>query len=365
MIKFLDLPAQYASIRSEIDAAVERTLRDAVFIGGDAVRTFEREFAAYQAAAHCVGVANATDGLEIAIEALGLPAGSEIIVPANSFIASSESVTRAGCRVVFADCDPANYGVDPEDVQRRVTKRTAAIMVVHLYGQPADLRALTDIAQRHGLKLIEDAAQAHGAEYDGTRVGAIGDVGVFSFYPGKNLGAYGDAGAIVSNDTAIAERCRMIANHGRLDKYNHKFEGRNSRLDSLQAAILSVKLRHLDQWVERRNAVASVYLEGLIGLPWLTLPGVRAGTRHAYHLFVVRSARRDALAAHLKAKGIETGIHYPIALPKLEAYAYIGQGAEPMHANRFDGQLLSLPIGEHLEPQDARRVVEAVRAFAG
>lgn len=363
MIKFLDLQSQYASLRGEMDPAIAGILRDATFIGGAPVQAFEREFAAYQQAKHCIGVANATDGLEIALEALDLPKGSEVIVPANSFIASSEAVTTAGYRVVFADADPVTYGLDPRDVERRITPRTSAIILVHLYGQPADLGAFLEIAKRHKLRLIEDAAQAHGAEWEGRRVGAIGDIGVFSFYPGKNLGAYGDAGAIVTNDDALAQRSRMIANHGRLDKYNHRFEGRNSRLDTLQAAVLSVKLRHLDAWIDQRNAIARVYLNELAGLDWLTLPGSRAAVRHAYHLFVVRTSERDRLQAHLASHEIQTGVHYPISLPKLQAYDYLGQGSEPMHANRLDVQLLSLPIGEHLTEADARVVTEAVRAF--
>lgn len=363
MIPFLDLRSQYASIREEVAVAMAAVLERATFIGGAPVRDFEREFAAYQQAAHCVGVANATDGLEIALEALRLPDGAEVIVPANSFIASSEAVTRSGHRVVFADCEESHYGLDPHDVERRITSRTAAIIVVHLYGQPVDMDAFRAIASRHRLKLIEDAAQAHGAEYAGRRVGAMGDVGVFSFYPGKNLGAYGDAGAIVTNDGGLAERCRMIANHGRLDKYNHLFEGRNSRLDSLQAAVLSVKLRHLDDWIERRNEIAETYLSGLQGVPDIVLPGVRRGTRHAYHLFVLRTPYRDALAQHLSAGGVETGVHYPVSLPKLRAYEYLGQATETMRANRQDAQLLSLPIGEHLTREDAERVVALIRSF--
>ncbi|MBE0594453.1 MAG: DegT/DnrJ/EryC1/StrS family aminotransferase, partial [Gemmatimonadales bacterium] len=236
MIKFLDLYAQYLSIKPDIDAAIANTIRDSAFIGGAGVEGFESSFAAFQSAEHCVGVGNGTDAIEIIIEALGLPRRSEVIVPANSFIASSEAVTRSGCRVVFADVDPRTYLLDPEDVRRRITSRTSAIMAVHLYGQPADMDRLRGIASERGLRIIEDCAQAHGAEYRGRRVGTLGDAGSFSFYPGKNLGAYGDGGAITTNDAALARQCRMIANHGRIDKYNHEFEGRNSRLDGLQAA---------------------------------------------------------------------------------------------------------------------------------
>jgi dTDP-4-amino-4,6-dideoxygalactose transaminase len=362
VIKFLDLYAQYRALKSEIDRAMEEVIRDAAFIGGAALPRFEARFAAYQGAAHCVGVANGTDAIEIAIEALGLPGGSEVIVPANTFIATSEAVTRSGCQVAFADVDEATATLDPADVERRVTPRTSAIMAVHLYGQPCDMDALAAIARARKLRLIEDAAQAHGAEYRGRRVGALGDIGTFSFYPGKNLGAYGDAGAIVTNDAVLARKCRMIANHGRVEKYDHEFEGRNSRLDGLQAAILEVKLGHLDAWIARRNQIAARYLDGLRGLPGIRLPVARPEVRHAYHLFVIQCDARDRLAARLKEQGIQTGIHYPIALPKLKAYEHMGMGTAPLRANAMDTCVLSLPMGEHLSDADVDTVCRAVAA---
>lgn len=362
MIKFLDLYSQYLSIRGDIDAAIERTIRNSSFVGGVALQSFERQFADYQQAGHCVGVANGTDAIEISIEALGLPPGSEIIVPANSFIASSEAVTRCGHRVVFADVDDT-YTLDLDDVQRRLSAKTRALVVVHLYGQPCDMDGLLALAYKHQLKIVEDSAQAHGAEFNGRRVGAIGDIGTFSFYPGKNLGAYGDAGAIVTNDETLAKRCRMIANHGRIDKYDHQFEGRSSRLDGLQAAILAVKLRHLDVWIERRNAIARLYSDGLASIDDIGLPYVRSGVRHAFHLYVMQVSQRDALAKHLGARGIQTGIHYPIALPKLAAYAYLNQGREAMRANHNDARLLSLPMGEHLSDADVQTVIQAIKDF--
>lgn len=365
MIRFLDLHSQYLSIKTDIDEAIAGIIRESAFVGGAAVESFESSFAAFQQASHCVAVGNGTDAIEIIIEALGLPGGSEVIVPANSFIASSEAVTRSGCRVVFADVDPDTYLLDPGDVRRRITARTSAIMAVHLYGQPADMEGLRGIAAGHGLRIIEDCAQAHGAEFKGRRVGALGDAGSFSFYPGKNLGAYGDGGAITTHDAALARRCRMIANHGRIDKYNHQFEGRNSRLDGLQAAILSAKLPHLESWIEARNRVARLYLAGLHGIDGLLLPKIGDDVRHAFHLFVVRTGRRDELAAHLKQAGIQTGVHYPIALPRLSAYAYLGQANEAMSANRIDVELLSLPIGEHLAEAEVQTVIAAVRSFFG
>ncbi|NVJ98898.1 MAG: DegT/DnrJ/EryC1/StrS family aminotransferase [Alphaproteobacteria bacterium] len=363
MVKFLDLQKQYLSIQGEIDQAMQEIIMNSQFIGGPALSRFEAAFALFQQASHCVGVANGTDALEIAIEALDLPAGSEIIVPANSFFASSEAVSRTGHKLVFCDVDSGNYTLDPAVVAAAITDRTKVIVVVHLYGHPCDMAAIGSLAQTHGLKVIEDCAQAHGAEFDGRRVGAIGDVGCFSFYPGKNLGAYGDGGAIVTNDEQLALKCRMIANHGRISKYDHEFEGRNSRLDGLQAAILDVKLKHLPDWVARRRAVADMYLEGLQASDNLILPVVSPKVAHAYHLFVVRTPKRDALMEHLAAEGIQTGIHYPIALPKLGAYRDHPQHNASMKACEMDCQLLSLPMGEHLEDQEVQRVITAVNAF--
>lgn len=363
MVKFLDLQAQYRKLKPEMDAAIADVIENSRFIGGAGNSAFESDFAAYQQVAHCIGVANGTDAIEIALEALNLPAGSEVIVPANSFIASSEAVTRAGLRVVFADADPITYTLDIEDVRRRIGSNSSAIVAVHLYGHPCDMDGLRSLAVEHSLKIIEDCAQAHGAEYKGRRVGGLGDVATFSFYPGKNLGAYGDAGAITTNDEGLAKRMRMIANHGRTGKYDHQFEGRNSRLDGLQAAILNVKLPHLESWIQRRNELARAYLAGLPIVNDLALPTLPADGRHGLHLFVVRTSRRDELKTFLAELGIDTGIHYPIALPKLEAYAYLKQQDEPMFANRSDTTLLSLPIGDHMTVDDVAVVCGAVREF--
>jgi dTDP-4-amino-4,6-dideoxygalactose transaminase len=363
MIKFLDLQAQYLSIKGEIDAAIASVIQNSAFVGGSFVSAFERDFAQWMEAPYCIGVGNGTDALEIAIEALALPPGSEIIVPGNSFIASAEAVTRCGHRVVFADVDPESYTLNSESVRAKLSAKTAALMPVHLYGHPCDMDALGRVALEHGLKIIEDCAQAHGAEYKGRRVGTIGDVGTFSFYPGKNLGAYGDAGAIVTRNEELATRMRMIANHGRIAKYDHEFEGRSSRLDGLQGAILSAKLRHLDSWTRHRVEIANHYLDRLQGISELILPVRKNWARQVYHLFVVRTEPRDALAAHLHARGIQTGIHYPIALAKLQAYASLGQASEDLFVNSSDAHLLSLPIGEHMTTADADEVVHAIRDF--
>lgn len=363
MIKFLDLGAQYKSIQADIDRAIAMVIAESSFVGGRHVATFEQQFADYCAAAHCVSVANGTDALEVAIESLSLEPGSEIIVPGNSFIASSEAVTRCGHRVVFADVDPASYVLNAATVRPHVTSRTKAIVAVHLYGHPCDMDGLQAIAREHGLAVIEDCAQAHGAEYKGRRVGSVGDIACFSFYPGKNLGAYGDAGAITTQREDLARRCRMIANHGRIAKYDHEFEGRSSRLDGLQAAVLSAKLPHLEGWTRRRIEIADHYLDALAGTGDLVLPVRQEWARQVYHLFVVRTSRRDELKAHLARQGIETGIHYPIALPKLQAYAYLGEPDAKTFYSRTDSTLLSLPIGEHMTLSDAQEVVSAVRAF--
>ncbi len=363
MIKFLDLKNQYLSIQAEIDQAMADVIQRSAFIGGSEIKDLERDFAAFQNAKHCVAVANGTDALEIVIEALELPSGSEIIVPANSFIASSEAVTRSGHRVVFCDCDPGNYTISIESLRSKITSKTKAIMAVHLYGHPCNMGALGEVADEFGLKIIEDCAQAHGAEFNDNRIGAIGHIGTFSFYPGKNLGAYGDGGAIVTNDDELAKKCRMIANHGRIEKYNHIFEGRNSRLDNLQAAVLNVKLKYLESWTEKRIAIADRYLEGLKDMEQITLPFRESWARQVYHLFVIRTDRRDELKAYLQERNIQTGIHYPIALPKLQAYKYTAQESEDFFANQTDTLLLSLPIGEHMTLEDADIVIAAVKEF--
>jgi dTDP-4-amino-4,6-dideoxygalactose transaminase len=365
MIKFLDLKAQYDGIKEEIDAAISNVVADSAFVGGPAIGRFEGEFAKWTGVAHCIGVANGTDALEIAIEALDLPKGSEIIVPGNSFIASAEAVTRNGHRVVFADVSPKNYTITTDTIRAKLTSNTRAVIPVHLYGHPCEMDAIMELARENGLKVIEDCAQAHGAMCKGKKVGGLGDVAAFSFYPGKNLGAYGDAGAITTNDPSLANRMRMIANHGRIDKYDHKFEGRSSRLDGLQAAILSVKLKHLDTWTTKRIQIADAYLKGLSDVAGLELPKRESWAVQVYHLFVVRTDRRDELATFLSQQGVATGVHYPIALPKLAAYEYLGQASEPMFVNAAGGTLLSLPIGEHMTLADAEMVIGAVRSFYG
>jgi dTDP-4-amino-4,6-dideoxygalactose transaminase len=363
MIKFLDLYKQYQSIQTEINHAIQSVIRDSVFVGGKYVTEFENHFAQYQQANHCIGVGNGTDALEIAIEALELPKGSEIIVPGNSFIASAEAVTRTFHQVVFCDANPDDYTINIEDVSQRITKKTSAIIAVHLYGHPCDMEPLLALANQNHLKVIEDCAQAHGAEYKGKRVGTIGDIGTFSFYPGKNLGAYGDGGAITTNDAELAKKCLMISNHGGIEKYHHEFEGRNSRLDGLQAAILNVKLKYLDQWINQRIEIAKAYTQQLKDNSDIITPIQQNWARQTYHLYVIRTSKRDELKEYLASHHIETSIHYPISLPKLKAYQYTNQIDKHQFINQVNHQLLSLPIGEHLSRNDVDTVTSTIKEF--
>lgn len=361
MVKFLDLKKQYDSIKNEIDGAIQNVINTSSFIGGKSVEQFEKEFANFQQVKYCVGVGNGTDAIEIAIEALNLPSGSEILVPTNSFIASSEAVTRCGHRVVFCDCDVNNYTISINSLKSKITPQTKAIVAVHLYGHPCDMDEILSIAKEHGLKVIEDCAQAHGAEYKNRRVGGLGDIATFSFYPGKNLGAYGDGGAIATNSEELAIKCKMIANHGRIAKYDHEFEGRNSRLDGLQAAILSVKLKHLEKWTNHRIALASSYFNELKDSSNLILPTTESWARHVYHLFVVRVGDRKLFQEHLTNCEIQSGIHYPKTLSTLKAYFYLGHQFGDFKADLISSELVSLPIGEHLD--DVKDVIRAVNSF--
>jgi dTDP-4-amino-4,6-dideoxygalactose transaminase len=363
MIKFLDLQKQYQSIKTEIDTAIQNVLTDAIFVGGKYVDKFESEFAKYQDAKYCIGVGNGTDALEIAIEALDLPRNSEIIVPANSFIASAEAVTRSGYKVVFCDCDESNYSISIPSLKSKITSKTKTIIAVHLYGHPCDMDSILEVANKSNLKVIEDCAQAHGAEYKGKRVGAIGDIGTFSFYPGKNLGAYGDGGAIVTNYEELAKKSRMISQHGGLKKYEHEFEGRNSRLDTIQAAILSVKLKYLDSWTGARIKAANYYLKNLKELDGLILPQKEIWAKQVYHLFVIRVKYRDKLQSYLQKNHISTGIHYPIALPKLPAFKHLNQKNDLFFANNSDSELLSLPISENLSENELKTICEKIKDF--
>ncbi len=364
-IPFVDLKKQYDSIKEEIDLAISRVIKNTAFIGGSFLKSFEDAFAAFCQVKNCVGVGNGTDALFITLKALGVGQGDEVITASNSFIATSEAISMTGAKVVFVDINPKTYNIDVDKIEEKVTERTKVIIPVHLFGQPADMDLILDIAGKHNLKIIEDAAQAHGAVYKGRKIGSIGDVACFSFYPGKNLGAYGDGGAIVTDSDELAEKARMIANHGRMDKYNHKFEGVNSRLDGIQAAILEVKLKHLSEWNERRRQNAHIYFNHLKGngvVTPLEIPQVQA----VYHLYVVRvmDGKRERLQDYLKSHGIATGIHYPIALPNLMAYEYLNHKEVDFdEATKASREILSLPMFPELEESQIAFVAGKVNEF--
>lgn len=365
-IKFLDLNAQYLSIKSEIDEAIANVIAKSAFIGGKFVEAFEREFAEFIGVKYALGVANGTDALEITLEALELPIGSEVLVPANSFAATAEAVVRNNLKVVFVDCDES-YTIDIDDLRAKITPQTRAILPVHLYGQSANIDAVMALANEFHLHVIEDCAQAHGTSFNGRKVGGFGLAGCFSFYPGKNLGAYGDGGMIVSNDEKFITKCREIARHGALKKYHHLKVGRNSRLDALQAAILSVKLRHLNSWIKKRQKLAGIYLHELSNITGIALPQVRELHECVWHLFVLRvTDNAENLANYLKKRGIESGYHYPIALPKLEAFngnPHVKADKTPNACN-WDSHLISLPMGEHLSVEQVEYVIEGIKSWS-
>lgn len=366
-IPFVDLKKQYESIKDEIDHAIAEVISKTAFIGGSFAKSFESAFAEFCNVKHCVGVGNGTDALFIALKALGIGKGDEVITVANSFIATSEAVTMTGAKVVFVDINPTTYNIDVEQIEETITKNTKAIIPVHLYGQPVDMDPILDMAKKYNIYIVEDAAQAHGALYKGRQIGSIGDMACFSFYPGKNLGAYGDAGAIVTNDEGLAVKVRMIANHGRIDKYNHEIEGVNSRIDGLQAAVLEVKLRHLPEWTKSRKKNADLYNEYLKDTD-LVAPVEIDDVKAVYHLYVVRvkNGLRQKLQDHLKSKGISSGIHYPIALPNLIAYEYLNHSENDFpEATKASQEILSLPMYPELQKNQIKYTAETIKEFIG
>lgn len=359
-IPLVDLKAQYAALRPDIDAAIARVIGSTSFIMGPEVRAFEEAFAIWCQARYAIGISSGTAAIELTLRALGIGSGDEVITTPFTFIATAEAISATGATPVFADIDPATYNLNPAAVEAAITPRTRALLPVHLYGQPANMPALAAIAQRHGLALIEDAAQAHGAEIDGRRVGSLGHAACFSFYPGKNLGAYGDGGAVTTGDEALAGRLRKLRDHGRVSKYVHDEIGYGHRLDALQAAILAAKLPHLDAANAARRRLAARYGELLAGSE-LVLPHVPQGVTPVWHLYVVRTARRDEVLAGLKAQGIEAGIHYPLPLHLQPAYRSLGlgSGAFPV-AEAASQQVLSLPLFPEMTDAQQERVVAAL-----
>lgn len=360
-IPFLDLAAAHAELKTEIEAAVLRVMDSGRYLLGDELREFEGAFAGASAQAHCVGVGSGLDALELGLRALGVQEGDEVIVPSNTYIATWLAVSRVGAVPVPVEPDPSTMNIDPTRIASAISARTKLVLPVHLYGAPADSASIASIARQHGLRVLEDAAQAHGARYRGAPVGGYADAVAWSFYPGKNLGAYGDGGAVTTNDGAVAELVRALRNYGSSVKYVNEVKGINSRLDEIQAAILLVRLSHLESWNERRRRIAGIYAEEL-SPEIVRTPLEPEGTASSWHLFPIRSARRDGLQKWLMSLGIDTQIHYPIPPHRQGAYAEMGHLSFPI-SEEIHRTELSLPIGPHLTESNARRIVEAVNSF--
>ncbi|MGH9928643.1 MAG: DegT/DnrJ/EryC1/StrS family aminotransferase [Pyrinomonadaceae bacterium] len=364
-VPFLDLKAAYTELKDDLDRAYQRVMESGSFILGPEVAAFETEFAEFCEAKYCLGVANGLDALHLILRALAIGAGDEVIVPSNTYIATWLAVSYAGATPVPVEPDERTYNLDPARLEAAITQRTKAIIPVHLYGQPADMDPINEIAAPYGIKVVEDAAQAHGARYKRKRTGSLGDVAAFSFYPGKNLGALGDAGAVVTNDAALAERLRLLRNYGSPVKYRHDVKGFNSRLDELQAALLRVKLGRLGEWNERRKQVASYYLEKLGGVPDLRLPFVPGWAEPAWHLFVVRHPRRNALQHWLAAAGVDTLIHYPLPPHLQPAYQELGQPRGYfLFSEALAEEVLSLPMGPHFSAAEQDYVISKISSAA-
>lgn len=362
-VPFLDVRSTYLDLKEEMDFALARVLESGAYILGPEVEAFENDFAAYLGVGHCVGVGSGMDALHLAFCTLGVGPGDEVLVPGNTYIATWLAVSYSGATPVPVEPDLSTYTIDPGRIEAAITPRTRGIVPVHLYGQPADMDAILDIARRHGLWVVEDAAQAQGARYKGNRIGGMGDIVCWSFYPGKNLGAFGDAGAITTNREDIADRVRVLRNYGSRIKYVNETKGFNSRLDSLQAAVLRIKLRRLDDWNARRRALASLYEEALQGTS-VVLPYTPDWAEPVHHVYVVRSSQRDQLQEHLRARGISTLIHYPIPPHRQDAYRELGldEGSMPI-TELIHREVLSLPMGPHLGREQAEAVVENIREF--
>lgn len=360
-VPFVDLKAQYHSLKSEFDAAVLQVLGETAFVSGRYATAFENAFAEYLGVENCVAVANGTDAIEIALQAIGIEPGDQVIVPANTFLATAEGVSNIGAVPVFVDNDPETYNIDPSKIEERITPKTKAIIPVHLYGLPAEMDEIMAISKKHGLKVMEDCAQAHGATYRGRKVGTFGDAATFSFYPSKNLGAFGDAGGIATNDSDTAAQARLIANHGQFAKNRHTIVGRNSRMDGIQAAVLSVKLPHLDSWLDARRENAELYNE-LLADADIRVPQASPHSTHTYHLYVVQVPHRESVQAKLAEAGIESGLHYPTPVPLMEAYEHLGYSSDdfPVAASQMN-RILSLPMYAELTEEQIRHVCNTLK----
>jgi len=364
-IPFVDLKAQYKSLKSEIDKAIESVIQETAFIGGKYVKDFEISYANEYGVKHCISVANGTDAIYVTLKALGIGPGDEVITVANSWISTSETISNTGARVVFVDIEPDFYTIDVKQIEEKINSRTKAIIPVHIYGHPAEVDAIKEICNKNGLFLIEDCAQAHFAKYRGKVAGTFGIAGTFSFYPGKNLGAYGDAGAIITNDDDFAMKARMFANHGALKKHQHEMEGINSRMDGLQAAILNVKLPFIHRWNRKRFENAKLYSRLLSDVKDIIIPAIRENSEHIFHLYVIRTSSRNELQKYLDEKGIATGIHYPTALPFLPAYKYLKHTPKDFPiASKYQDQILSLPMFPELTANQIEYISKNIQLFS-
>jgi dTDP-4-amino-4,6-dideoxygalactose transaminase len=363
-VPFVDLSVQYNNIKADVDKAIADVISEAAFVGGKYVKVFEQKFAELYGVKHVIGCGNGTDSLYIIMKMLGIGAGDEVITVANSWISSSETISQTGAKPVFIDVHPTYYSMDETQLQSKVTSRTKAIIPVHLHGQICDVEVIKSICDKNDLYMIEDCAQSHFSEFNEKRAGLFGIAASFSFYPGKNLGAYGDAGCIITNEDSLAEKCRMYANHGALKKHQHQMEGINSRLDGLQASILTAKLPYILKWTEQRIKNASLYNQNLKGIDGICLPITRPNSKHTYHLYVVRTRQRQALMEYLAKLGIETAVHYPTTLPNLAAYQYLGHIPDDFPvASKMQSEILSLPMYPELTEEMIIHVADSIRGY--
>ncbi|MBW8001945.1 MAG: DegT/DnrJ/EryC1/StrS family aminotransferase [Planctomycetes bacterium] len=365
-VPYLDLKVQYESLRDEIADSLQQVLDNTAFAGGPFVEKFEKEFAAFCQSKFALGVGNGTDALWASLTALGIGQGNEVITTPNTFIATTEAILLSGAKIVFVDIDEVTYNIDPALIESAITERTKAIIPVHLYGQPADMDPIMEIAKKHGLFVIEDACQAHGARYKGRRAGTIGDIGCFSFYPGKNLGAYGEAGGIVTDNPQLVETIKMFRDHGQRKKYHHSIFGWNGRMDGFQGAVLSVKLKYLDHWNENRRKNAELYNNFLGDVEGIITPAQAEYAEHVYHIYTIRVKNRDKLMASLGEKNISCGIHYPIPLHLQDAYRDMGHSKGSFSvAEKCSEQVISLPMYPELSEEQIEKVSREVKAFIG
>jgi dTDP-4-amino-4,6-dideoxygalactose transaminase len=365
-VPFLDLKAQYASIKEEVLPAIHAVLDNTAYVLGKPVSEFETAFAKEHGVQYCYGVSSGTDGNHMVLWVLGVGPGDEVIIPDNTFIATAWGATLCGATPVFVDCEPDSYNIDPKKVEAKITPRTRAIVAVHLYGQSADMDPLNEIARKHRIALVEDCAQSHFAEYKGNRTGGLSRASSYSFYPGKNLGAYGEGGAVATNDAGLARMFRMIRDHGAEKKYWHECYGHNYRMDGIQGAVLGVKLRHLGAWTEARRRNAALYNKYLAGIPHVATPQEMPYAKHVYHLYVIRVPNREKMQAHLEARGIATGLHYPVPLHMQKCFTHLGykEGDFPV-TEKAAKEILSLPMYPELTEEQIKYIADAVREFKG